>query len=484
MGEQPLNKHGACNLASINLSEFVDSPYTDKVSFDWSSFNQAVKQGIIYLDKIIDLNAPNHALPQQRENSLNFRNCGLGVFGYATMLMKMGMEYGSLEAIEFTDELFHRMFREAVKTSNELAKELGSFPKYNANLWNSKIIKIHFTDSEIKKMKPYGLRNCSLLSIAPTGTLSSLLNESGGCEPEFAISYTRRTVGLTNNQDHYYTVYCKAAREYKELYPNSELPDYFVSSSDIDPQSRVVTQAVMQDHVDTAISSTVNLPKSCTEEEMAQIYLQAWKNGLKGLTIFRNGCKREGILTTGEISKDKDQTNTPQSRGEWKKIAPDTKYYKRKIRIGCGKLNLFIGWSDSEKCVQELWVKRTGQGGCEMNIQASVIAMSGMLRLGGNIFNIEKAFEGLGACNSFVSQRAKNKELSKGTSCATAILNEIKAFLKEKEVDVNLLIKTKKEENQQPKLDNLSSKCPECGEPLVFEGGCNSCKNCGYSKCN
>ena len=131
-------------MASINLSEFVDSPYTLKASFDWESFKQAVKQGIIYLDKIIDLNAPNHALPQQRENSLNFRNCGLGVFGYATMLMKMGMEYGSLEAIEFTDGLFHRMFREAVKTSNELAKELGSFPKYNANLWNSKIINIHF----------------------------------------------------------------------------------------------------------------------------------------------------------------------------------------------------------------------------------------------------------------------------------------------------------------------------------------------------
>ena len=323
-------------MASINLSEFVDSPYTYKASFDWSSFNQAVKQGIIYLDKIIDLNAPNHALPQQRENSLNFRNCGLGVFGYATMLMKMGMEYGSLEAIEFTDGLFHRMFREAVKTSNELAKELGSFPKYNANLWNSKIIKIHFTNSEIEKMKPYGLRNCSLLSIAPTGTLSSLLNESGGCEPEFAISYTRRTVGLTNNQDHYYTVYCKAAREYKELYPDSELPTYFVSSSDIDPQSRVTTQAVMQDHVDTAISSTVNLPESATEEQMAQIYLEAWKQGLKGLTIFRDGCKRLGVLTTDTPKQEKtnEQSQTLQ-RGDIISCDDSLVGKKRKIMTGC-----------------------------------------------------------------------------------------------------------------------------------------------------
>src|SRR5699024_10793741 len=136
-------------------------------------------------------------------------------------------------------------------------------------------------------------------------------------------------VGMTNNEDHYYTVYCKAAREYKNLHANKELPNYFVSSAEIDPHARIMTQAVMQAHVDTAISSTVNLPKDCTEEQMAQIYLEGWKNGLKGLTIFRNGCKREAILTTGEISKDKNQTNAPQSRGEWKKIAPDTKYYKR-----------------------------------------------------------------------------------------------------------------------------------------------------------
>lgn len=168
-----------------------------------------------------------------------------------------------------------------------------------------------------------------------------MLNESGGCEPEFAISYTRRTVGLTDNQDHYYTVYCKAAREYKELYPDSELPAYFVSSSDIDPQSRVITQAVMQDHVDTAISSTVNLPESCTEEEMAQIYLQAWKNGLKGLTIFRSGCKRLAILTT-DSHEDKIEAPQPQTetfiglgRGDIVECSNDLIGKKRKLTTGC-----------------------------------------------------------------------------------------------------------------------------------------------------
>ena len=158
-------------MASINLSEFVKKPYTNRAKFDFNAFKDAVRQGIIYLDKIIDLNAPNHALPQQRENSLNFRNCGLGIFGYATMLMKMGIEYGSLQAIEITEFIFKTMFRTAVKTSNSLAAELGKFPKYNKKIWDSTIIRNHFNEQEIEGMKPYGLRNCSLLSIAPTGLI-------------------------------------------------------------------------------------------------------------------------------------------------------------------------------------------------------------------------------------------------------------------------------------------------------------------------
>lgn len=486
-GEQPLNKHGACNLASINLSEFVDSPYTLKASFDWSSFDQAVKQGIIYLDKIIDLNAPNHALPQQRENSLNFRNCGLGVFGYATMLMKMGMEYGSLEAIEFTDGLFHRMFREAVKTSNELAKELGSFPKYNANLWNSKIIKIHFTDSEIKKMKPYGLRNCSLLSIAPTGTLSSLLNESGGCEPEFAISYTRRTVGLTNNQDHYYTVYCKAAREYKELYPDSELPTYFVSSSDIDPQSRVTTQAVMQDHVDTAISSTVNLPESATEEQMAQIYLEAWKQGLKGLTIFRDGCKRLGVLTTDTPKQEetKEQYQSLQ-RGDIIACTDDLIGKKRKIMTGCGSTHILAYFDPYNGDLMEVYLNKGSTGGCSNYMTGLSRMLSLLCRAGVDVHDIKDQLDSTGACPSYAVRAATKHDTSKGSCCPMAIGNALVDMWEEMQQDLNA------DENETP-IDKPKKSvimeteqhdvCPECGEPLIATGGCWSCPNCSFSYC-
>lgn len=506
MGEQPLNKHGACNLASINLSEFVDNPYTDKASFDWSSFSQAVKQSIIYLDKIIDLNAPNHALPQQRENSLNFRNCGLGVFGYATMLMKMGMEYGSVEAIEFTDGLFHRMFREAVWASNTLAKELGTFPKYNPNLWESKIINTHFTYSEIEQMKKNGLRNCSLLSIAPTGTIATMLNESGGCEPEFAISYTRRTVGLTDNQDHYYTVYCKAAREYKELYPDSELPGYFVSSSDINPQSRVITQAVMQDHVDTAISSTVNLPESCTEEDMAQIYLQAWKNGLKGLTIFRSGCKRQAILTTNNPENESTKNNSnPQSetfsglkRGDIIECSSNLVGKKRKLQTGCGSLHVLAYFDPCSGEMQEVYLNKGSTGGCA-NFTTGLSRMISLLcRAGVDVATIKDQLDSTGACPSYAIRSATKHDTSKGSCCPMAVGNALVEMWEEmqseiiwedeeEETEEENNYDKNKNEDKKPVLEISEKKgpvCPECGEPLSFEGGCNICKSCGWSKCS
>lgn len=168
-GEQPLPRHGACCLSSINLSEFVVYPYTEQRYFDIESFKQAVHVGVRTLDKLIDENYYRHPLKEQQDMSFNYRNIGLGCFGYATALMKLGFKYGSKEALDWTDCIFNIMFKEAVIESNNLAKELGAFPKYKDCVWDSDIIKNHFEEEEINRMKEYGLRNCSLLSIAPTG---------------------------------------------------------------------------------------------------------------------------------------------------------------------------------------------------------------------------------------------------------------------------------------------------------------------------
>lgn len=263
--------------------------------------------------------------------------------------MKLGLKYGSQEALDWTNCIFGLIFRAAVIESNSLAKEFGPFPKYKDCVWDSEIIKKHFMQEEIDVMRQYGLRNCSLISIAPTGSIATCLGESGGCEPEFALSFTRRTVGMTDGEDTYYKVYCKAAREYMELYKCEEkdLPDYFVSSANISWKDRVLTQSVMQDHVDTAISSTVNLPNEATKEDIAKLYLLAWEKGLKGITIFRNGCKRVPILST-ETSKKEEEAKEKRKleRGEIKVISDDVIGKKRRLISGCvdGETEFFTGY--------------------------------------------------------------------------------------------------------------------------------------------
>ena len=162
-------KHGACCLSSLNLSEFVINPYTEDAYLDEEEFKKAVRIGVKTLDKLIDENYYRHPLKEQQEMSFNYRNIGLGIFGYATALMKLGLKYGSEEAQKFNNDIFSTMFRTAVLASNELAKEFGPFPKYKECVLDSDIIKKHFFSEEIAELKEHGLRNCSLLSIAPTG---------------------------------------------------------------------------------------------------------------------------------------------------------------------------------------------------------------------------------------------------------------------------------------------------------------------------
>lgn len=325
-GEQPLAKHAACCLGSLNLAEFVLNPFTPEASLNGSEFIKAVRIAIRGLDDIVEENLGRHPIPEQEAMAARFRNIGLGIMGYANALMMLGLKYGEEDAIAFTDEILRLMFRAAVLTSNELAKERGAFPGYQSSMLDSRIIKKHFSDEEIhlySDLDKYGLRNCSLLSIAPTGSLSTILGRSGGVEPEYAIKYTRRTVGATDGQDTYYDVFCMTAQDYLDATGNKELPDCFITSPEIDYVKRIKTQAVMQTHVDTAISSTINLPKSATKDDVGSIYRLAWKLKCKGITVFRDGCKKTGILTT-EKTKEKDRSLWDIIKGK-KEVAPSDK---------------------------------------------------------------------------------------------------------------------------------------------------------------
>ena len=172
-GEQPLAKHAACCLGSLNLEEFVVEPFTPSARFNGDKFRKAVRIAVRGLDDIVEENLGRHPLPEQEKMAARFRNIGLGIMGYANALMMLGIKYGDSRALAFTNEILRLMFREAVLASNELAKERGAFPGYQSDMLKSRIIKEHFSDEEIwlyTELNKYGLRNCSLLSIAPTGS--------------------------------------------------------------------------------------------------------------------------------------------------------------------------------------------------------------------------------------------------------------------------------------------------------------------------
>lgn len=487
-GEQPLGKNSACDLGSINLSEFVIEPFTGKAKFDFDDFGIAVDEGIRALDEIIDENKNNHALPEQKEMSLNYRNVGLGVMGMWDMLCKLNITYGSEESLAFVDTLMGFMFRRAVIASSHLAKEKGAFPKYTSNVLKSRIIKKHFTDDEIHTLEidKYGLRNCSLLSIAPTGSIGTLLNISTGCEPAFQISYKRKTESL-KGKDEYYDVYISIAQEYMNLFHTNTLPKIFITAGEINWKDRINMQAVLQEHVDTAISSTVNLPKSISCEEIEQLYLYAWEKGLKGVTIFRDGCKRTGILTTGDKS---DEKQLPQvlERGMIIKADDNCIGKKRTLHTGCGTLHCEAFFDPDTGDLLETYFSR-GSGGTCMSFMVGLSRMISLAARGGvDIYSIVDQLKSCVPCPSYAVRAATKHDTSKGSCCPVAIgnalldmYNELQDELFSDEEDIELI--ATKETNKVSQIVDKKNICPQCGSELNFVGGCNSCPQCGWSKC-
>ena len=491
--EEPLPDGGSCLLGSINLSEYV----SDNGIFEGIEFRKDIRTIVRAMNDVLDEGLPLHPLAIQRETVRDWRQIGIGVMGIADMLIKMELRYDSKEAIDICDFIAGILSDEAINASALLAKEKGVYPKYNESaVLSSEFISANTSEKTYNNVISYGLRNSQILTIAPTGSISTMLGVSGGIEPIFNLSYTRKTESL-HGEDVYYKVFTPIAKDYMDKHNienEEDLPEFFVTTENLDPFMRVKMQGTWQKHIDASISSTINLPNEATVEEVEQLYMSAWEEGLKGLTIYRAGCAREGILTT-DNKKEEIEEIVELKRGEWEAIPDDTVYYKRKVYTGCGKLNLFIGFSPSENKVVEVYTKRSGKGGCEHNIDGEVIALSGMLRLGGTLDNIEKAYRGLGACPSFTRARERGEKLSKGKSCPSAILNAILDFEREmKGTKIKLTfndtkikpipkedIEQVKEIEEEIKAGN---RCPECGEPLQMTGGCNVCPGCGYTKCD
>ena len=469
--EEPLPAGGSCLLGSMNLAAFVSDE-----KFDFADFRISVYIAVQALNDILEEGLSLHPLKEQRNSVSDWRQIGLGIMGLADMLIKLKIPYDSEEARDLCDNIAYIMSNEALFMSSKIAKEKGSYTKYDNRVMETPYFRAHADTLTYDAVLRYGLRNSQLLTIAPTGTLSTMLGISGGIEPIFANSYTRKTESL-HGHDEYYKVYTPIVQEYMDKYglkDESELPEWFATSSDIAPKDRIAMQAVWQNSIDASISSTINLPETATVEDIKDIYMTAWEMGLKGVTVFRNGCKRTGILTTDskEVTTCTDESEapkynyiTPVSRKSIGTTHGDT-YCKK---CACGTLYITLN-RDDEGNVVESFIHTSKGGICQANTSAVNRLVSLCMRSGVKTDEIIDQLKGItcGACTKAMSNGIKLD----GISCPDILARTLIEFCKP--TDEKKLVE--KPTNQEC--------CPECGEPIIHDGGCVQCTNCGWSKCS
>lgn len=470
--EYPGNGGNSCNLGSVNLYNVIDDKFTKKAHVNLDKLRAITRTAVRMLDEILDYGYDMQPLDINRKCIADWRSIGLGVFGLADALVALGIRYGSPDARLIVSDIMETMLESALSTSADLAAEKGTFGKYRwEDTKKSPFIEIFFGSQLYKKIEKYGLRNGTLLSVAPTGSISLFAGGfTGGVEPMYQVSY-ERTTHSTEDEGKTFRVY---ARGVKDLLAHHHLGNlsteeikkrfpFIVESHEIPPMERIAMQGVMQDYVDNAISSTINLPHSATPEEIFDIYMNAWQQGLKGVTVFRDGCKRGNILG---VKKSKD-TETPT----YNTIVP-----AKRRDTECVKGATF---KESSSCVPSMYVTvnraesgdifevfTNASGGCQANINTITRLISLCLRSG---IKVDKIVEELreNKCPACQMLRRQGKKVS--LSCANAIADAIDAM--------------RNTEHTVEIPDGM--KCPECGKATLRpDGHCISCSNCGWSKCD
>lgn len=483
-GEQPLPKDGACNLGSINLSQYVLYPFTKNAEFDYNSLFADVASCIRALDQVVDENLPKHGLPEQAEVSKKYRNVGLGIMGLADAFIKLGIKYGSEESVAKTKLILEVMLIGAVESSSLLAAEKGVFPAYDPKVFDSQII----SDSiyRLDRLKTQGLRNCSLLSIAPTGSLGTMFNVSTGIEPNFAFEFNRKTESLEGNKEKIYKVSAGIVQEYLDYLesigqPFTELPEYFVSAYDVQWKDRIAVQAAAQRFVDTAISATINLPKDISKEEVEMLYLEAWKSGLKGVTIYRDTC-RDAILSTQDQVTSEFFHRPAILQAKVVHFVNDSKPWVAFVGIRDNKpFEIFTGPADMEvfpipKSVKQGEIIKVKIEGQDSRYDFRYT----------DSYGYQNTLGGLSRCfnKEFYNYARLVSGMLRQQIEITAVLAIVGGMQFENETLnswKNGVIRALKEFIQDGTL--AAETCPECGSSVIYTEGCKQCPSCGWGKC-
>lgn len=481
--EEPLPAGGSCLLGALNLSEFVENPFTDKAAFNIPEFKSAVRIAIRALNDVLDEGLELHPLEEQRESVRDWRQIGLGIMGFADMLLKMGCQYDSARALDIIDMVGKTLVNTGLEESALLAMDTEAFPECDLRLIlastfitvlrNSNVIE----DNTIDLIKRYGLRNSQLFTIAPTGSISTMLGVSGGVEPIFATHYTRKTESL-HGEDVYYNVYTPIIQKMIDMeLIAEENVSTIATAQNIDPFDRVTIQATWQRFIDASISSTVNVTNDTTVETIRDLYQAAWEEGCKGLTIYRAGCKKEGVLVV-DTPKEQTMENTIHIPITDTSI-DNCVAYGTQLTTGCGSLWMSVYFHKKTGQLCHIFLDKGSTGGCN----SFMIGLSRMIsyagKLGGTVEGICDQLNSVPACPSYSVRTALKKDTSAGKCCPSAIGRALMK-LKQRYIEDHIEMSTGELKREEMTVNN----CPECGAKLNFTGGCNSCPECGYTKCD
>ena len=470
-GEQPLLPYESCNLGSINLSNMMIDG-----EVNWDRLGEVVDLAVRFLDDVIDMN--KYPLLEIEEMTKGNRKIGLGIMGWADMLLRMGIPYESADSHKLAKKIMKFIQERGRKASQELAKERGEFPNYPESIYK---------DSE-------PVRNATITTIAPTGTISMIADCSSGIEPIYSIAYVKTV--MDNDALHYvhplFEEICTErgiyTDELKEAVVESgsvseilgfpaDLKELFMTAHEVTPEGHVYMQAAFQKHTDNAVSKTVNLNNDATKEDIAKIYVMAYGSGCRGITVYRDGCRGLQVLESGTKKESAAESLAVQTKLFDVQVDANGKLKPRprpmmtqgathRMTTGCGYLYVTI--NEDEKDLFEIFARMGKTGGCAASMTEAISRLTSLaLRSGIDTNSIINQLKGIRCPERTLDQ-------DKILSCSDAI---------GKSIEKHLSMKGKTTGNMAKIDHGFRPECPECGSPIEFIEGCLTCKSCGFSKC-
>jgi len=465
-GEQPLLPYESCNLGSINLGKFVKDG-----AIDWNRLKNVIHSSVHFLDNVIEVN--NYPLPQIHDMTHSNRKIGLGVMGWADMLIMLGVAYCSEEAVKLGKKIMKFIKDEGYQASQELAKKRGAFP--------------NFKGSTFDKKGAAPMRNATITTIAPTGTISIIANASSGVEPLFAVSYIRTVMDnnvlvevnpifeqIAKERGFYSVELMRKIAEHGSVHGLDEVPsdiqDIFVTAHDIKPNDHIQMQSAFQLYTDNAVSKTVNFPNTATIEDVENVYMLAYQTGCKGVTIYRDGSRDMQVLSTAGKKEDATPLEAVATFSDDKKAIKRERPkalrgWTYQMQTGCGPL--YITVNEDSNGLFELFTTMGKAGGCAASQSEAIGRMVSLAwRSGIQARQVVKQLLGI-SCHC-PSGFGENRILS----CADAVAKAIQSHMMENGYDMNAEV-----------AHQERGACPECGGIVEHEGGCMVCHVCGYSEC-